>query len=217
MRIAIIILAAGSSHRFGPENKLLAGVGGESLVVHVARNMAAVRLPGARIEVRAVVTGAVDPVALALAALPADVRPLSIENPRSHTGMASSIAAGIASLPPDTAAALIVPGDMPLLTASPVERLLAAFIADGGVRPAHPQRPDGTIAGPVVWPRSRFSGLMALQGDNGGRKLLSNAPRVAVSLDAAELAALADIDTPADLARLAAIVGRPCSIAERKE
>ena len=219
MRIAIIILAAGSSRRFGPDNKLLAEIGGEPLIVRVARTLTAVRVAGAEIEVRAVIAEPVitepamaelkDPVATALAALPDDTRPLLVENPHTATGMASSIAAGIASLPPDAAAAMIIPGDMPLLTAPVVERLLAAFIVDGGTRPAHPLRPDGTQAGPVIWPRQWFAGLMALEGDNGGRTLLSDTLTLAVPLDPAQLAALADIDTPDDLASLAAVVNNP--------
>lgn len=209
MRIALIILAAGASRRFGPDNKLLADIGGEPMIAHVARVLAGVALPGAEFEVVAVTVAHDDPVAKVLEALPVAVGMRLIANPRAAEGMGTSIAAGVASLPPDVAGALIVPGDMPRLTGALMVQLLAAFLADGGARAVHPVRTDGTKVGPVVWPRARFRELMALEGEAGGRGLLDQGPTLGVALDAGGETVLADIDTPADLARLAGVVGKP--------
>jgi molybdenum cofactor cytidylyltransferase len=56
------------------------------------------------------------------------------------------------------------------------------------------------IAGiPAIFPKSRFSNLLALKGDAGARFLLRNpeCPMIAVDFEGGE----ADIDTPEDLAR----------------
>ena len=179
------------------------------MIARVARVLADVKMPGADIEVLAVTVSHDDTVAQVLMALPPAGQPRLVANPRAAQGMGTSIAAGVASLAPDVDGALIVPGDMPQLTGVLIERLLAAFISDGGSRAVHPVLGDGTKAGPVVWPRARFAQLVALEGEAGGRSLLHKAPTLAIALDITDQAALADIDTPADLATLTGVVGKP--------
>ena len=68
MKIALIILAAGASRRFGPGDKLLALVDGKPLVIRTALEMAAVRVPRAAVATIAVIAGSIGPVATALMA-----------------------------------------------------------------------------------------------------------------------------------------------------
>lgn len=197
--IAIIVLAAGASRRFGAQDKLLAEVAGESLINRAVRQLGLVDVPGCELDVVVVVREGsqvgrrLDPEVAA-----GSVR--LVVNPRAEDGMGTSIAQGIASLPAATTAALIVPADMPMLTAEVIGRLIAAFIAGGHDRPAHPVLADGTKVGPVIWPRRFFPQLMALGGEAGGRSLLDGEPTIAVSLDDTDV--LADVDTPSDLQRL---------------
>ena len=193
--IALIILAAGASRRFGTDNKLLAPIEGEPLIVRTIRRIGTASIPGVALELTVVVRDG-DGVARALAGIALRL----VINPRADEGMGTSIAAGIASLGPGVDAALIVPGDLPFISAALLEQLIKAFTADGGTRATHPLLVDGTRVGPVVWPKRLFGALMALEGEAGGRSLLNIEATVGVAL--AEAALLADIDTPADLERL---------------
>ena len=209
MKIALIILAAGASRRFGPGDKLLALVDGKPLVIRTALEMAAVRVPRAAVATIAVIAGSIGPVATALMAMPLQVRPRLILNPAAAEGMGTSIAAGIASLSPSIDGALIVPADMPFLSADLVERLIGSFMAGNGQTPAHPVLEDGTSVGPVLWPRSMFARLMALTGETGGKSLLIGQTTFKIQLTAADQHVLTDIDTHEDLDRAMRTVGKP--------
>ena len=208
MNIALIILAAGASRRFGPGDKLMAAVDGEPMIVRSARRMAAVRVPDAAIATIAVIAASRGPVAAALMGLPPQLRPRLILNPRAADGMGTSIAAGIASLRPDIDGALIAPADMPFLGAALIERLIGSFMAGNGQTPAHPVLEDGTSVGPVLWPRSMFARLMALTGDTGGKSLLIGQTTFKIQLTAADQHVLTDIDTHEDLDRAMRTVGK---------
>lgn len=199
MTIALIILAAGHSRRFGVHNKLLAQFEGEPLIVRTVRRLGQVRSPAGALAVTVVTQSAGDEIAQALKVLKLDTLRI-VANPRAMEGMGTSISAGVASLGAKIEAAIITPGDMPFLTADLIERLVAAFLADGGQRPACPVLADGTPKSPVVWPRRLFASLRALSADEGGRTLLRCEPLCPLGIEGDEL--LDDIDTPADLAAL---------------
>lgn len=110
-------------------------------------------------------------------------------------GMGFSIAAGVAATG-DAEGWLIVPGDMPLLTpatilavASAIEQYPVAFAQHRGVR-GHP----------VGFSAELYSELVALEGDEGARRLLARYPAQAVDVE--DRGVLVDVDTVEDLARL---------------
>jgi molybdenum cofactor cytidylyltransferase len=190
--IATIVLAAGRSSRMAPQHKLLAPTrDNKPMVARVVDNLLAA--PGRPVIV---VTGHRGPeVQAALAGRPVTFVP----SPDWDTGLAASLRAGLAAVPPDARAAIICLGDMPLVTARVLERLVAAYDPDEGrliVAPTH----GGALGNPVLWDRSFFPAMMALTGDRGARALLdSHADQVAtVAMD--DDAVLRDIDTPAQLA-----------------
>lgn len=197
------MLAAGKSRRFGAANKLLAPFEGEALIVRTARRMAAVEAAGHEVWVSAVVDEGDGAAAEAVRAAAIEPGVRIVVNERADDGMGTSIAAGIASLEDGTDAAVIVPGDMPFVSAGLIEALIGAFVADGGIRPAYPVLEDGTQANPVVWPRAYFGMLAALSGDKGGKGLLAGESCCTIVLDDARQAA--DIDTPDDLAALLSV------------
>lgn len=190
MRIAAVLLAAGASTRYGPQNKLLATLQGKALVRHAAEQLAAAGLA----DIVAVTGPDAQQIAAALAGLPVRFT----ANPRFADGMGRSIAAGIAALGQGVDGALIVPGDMPNIRPALIAELVAAFSAHGGERAVFPVTSGGRQSPPVLWPRSLFAELAGLDGPQGGKVILQRSGGIAVPV--ADAGLLTDIDTPDDLA-----------------
>lgn len=180
-RLAIALLAAGRSTRFGETNKLAADLGGRPLLSWAAQ-------AGLDIEAdwRFIVSGPEEPVA-------ADGYKRLI-NADPAQGMASSlrIAAETAEQV-DAAALLILLADVPFVRADHLERLLSAYVEDDG-RPAFSILPDGVPQPPALFPASSFAALQALEGNKGARGLANDASLIETTAES-----LLDIDTPADL------------------
>ena len=174
----------------GGPNKLVATIGG----VPLARIAAEAAL-GASVSSVTVVTGhRPDAVRDALAGL--DVA--FVHNPDHADGLSTSIRAGIASLAPDTDAAIILLADMPGVTAATLDRLIAAFDPAAGALIVVPTF-DGKRGNPVLWSARFFPDLMAVHGDTGGRHLIGANPDAVVEVEIGPAVAL-DIDTPEALA-----------------
>ena len=184
--IAAIVLAAGRASRMGA-NKLLVELDGEALVRHAVRAARA-------IGPVTVVTGH---DAKDVRAALADLDVACVHNAAYATGMASSIAAGIAACAADADGALICLGDMPRVTSAHLARLVAAFAGPSSiVAPTC----HGRRGNPVLWGRDHFAALAALAGDTGARALLATHAVTWIALD--DPAILVDVDTPDALAAL---------------
>lgn len=201
VRLAAVVLAAGSSTRFAGGSKLLAEVAGRPLIAWTV---------GAFVASRAaeviVVTGP-DPQAVetALAGLPVRF----VHNPEHLAGMGGSIAVGISALEHEVSGALICPGDMPGVTAELADHLIAAFEATGCDRIIRPILPDGSPGHPVLWPRRLFPRLAQLTGPEGGRQLLRELGRDVERVAWSEPSAALDIDTVEELERYRAAKQEP--------
>jgi molybdenum cofactor cytidylyltransferase len=114
-------------------------------------------------------------------------------------GQASSIRVGIAALPPDTEAALIVLGDQPLLPPEIIPALVAA-LARTGKAIAAPRYRDGR-GNPVLFARATFPELLAIAGDQGARSVLERDPGRVALVDF-DVPMPQDLDTPRDYDRL---------------
>jgi len=162
-------------------------LGGQSLA---ARGIALLRAGGASPIV--VVTGAA-----ALADRPDDV--LSVHNPDWPTGMGSSLAAGLAAVPPGCAAAVVALADQPLVGPESVRRLIAARQAGASVAVACY---DGQPRNPVLISREHWPEVVALAvGDVGARPFLRAHPDLVTRVECADTGRPDDIDSPDDLAR----------------
>jgi molybdenum cofactor cytidylyltransferase len=187
-RVAGLVLAAGASTRMG-ENKMLLEVGDETLL---------------RRAVRGALAGGLDPVVVVLghdadrarrelAALPCRIA----LNGEPARGLGSSLATGVAALPADTDAAVVVLPDMPRVTAEMIAALVARWRDTGA--PLVVSEYGGTVAPPVLYARRLFPELAALDGEGAGKAIIARhrAEAVAVAWPAP---ALLDVDAPADLA-----------------
>ncbi len=190
MSVAAIVLAAGTSSRYRAEDgtvpsKLVAELDGIPLVRHVA--MAALR---SRARPVVVVTGHAE--AEVRAAL-SGVDVLFVHNPRFAEGIATSLRAGLGAVPADAVGALVLLGDMPLVGAALLDRLIAEFERDGpcdAVLPMYEGRPGN----PALLGRTLFLAASRLEGDEGARRLLAGTKvrEVPVHDDAVTV----DIDQP---------------------
>jgi molybdenum cofactor cytidylyltransferase len=187
--IAAVVLAAGLARRMGRQ-KLLLQLQGKPVVRWAVERVA----PHAGEVV--VVTGQ-DDVAIREALAGLAVR--FAVNPTPQAGQGSSIAVGVAALPPWTRAALIALGDQPRLPDAVVPALLAAFARSG--RPIVAPVYRGTQGTPVLFASEVFAELRALTGDAGARAVVNAQPE-RVERVSFDLAMPPDVDTPEDFARL---------------
>ncbi|QWG15137.1 molybdopterin-binding/glycosyltransferase family 2 protein [Bradyrhizobium sediminis] len=185
--IAAVILAAGRSTRMGGPNKLLAELGGKPLVRIVTEQALASKASGVT-----VVTGhQAEQVEKALAGLKVKF----VRNPDFAEGLASSVKAGIAAVPQNADGAVICLGDMPLISADLIDRLIEAFAPDRGNLIAVPVS-DGRRGNPVLWSRRFFNELMTLDGDIGARHLIAKHSEAVAEVPVEGHGAFLDIDTP---------------------
>jgi molybdenum cofactor cytidylyltransferase len=195
-KVAAVILAAGRSTRMGGPNKLLAELGGKTLVRIVAEQALASKAS----EV-IVVTGhqAVE-IEKSLGGL--NVR--FVRNPDFADGLASSVKTGISAVSDAADAAVVCLGDMPLIDAHLIDRLIEAFAPDRGGLIALPVS-AGRRGNPVLWSRRFFKELMTLDGDTGARHLIAKHGEAVAEVPVEGHGAFLDIDTPQALeaARLA--------------
>lgn len=189
--VAAIVLAAGRSTRMGGPNKLLAELNGKALVRIVAEQAVASKASSVT-----VVTGHQAPeVEKALAGL--DVT--FVHNTDFADGLASSVKAGIAAVPANADGAVVCLGDMPLIDARLIDRLIEAFAPDRGNLIAVPVS-DGRRGNPVLWSRRFFGELMTLDGDIGARHLIAKHAEAVADVPVEGRGAFLDIDTPQALA-----------------
>lgn len=192
-----VVLAAGASTRFGMPKQLYRWKG-LSFLQHALNH--ATEVSAGRVVV---VTGAhagklsklVDDRGIALA-----------HNAGWQSGMGSSIRVGIAALPTDCLAALIMPCDQPLVDAQDLGDLVRLWreAPDQAVASAY----SGTFGIPAVVPARLFPALVRLRGDSGAKDILrSEGGRLRMlELPAAHL----DIDELADTSELARRAGNGC-------
>ncbi len=191
-RVAAVVLAAGESRRFGPENKLLADVGGAPLVRRVVD---AVKQGG--ISEIVVVTGHdAGAIEKALHDLPVQFQ----YNANWERGMGTSIAAGVAALGIDVDGSFVIPGDMALLSPNLIGKLFDVFEEVGGGSIVVPVTTRREQRNPVLWPRKYFSELAALDGAEGAKKLLAKLAASSRRMTISDELLFGDVDTPDDLA-----------------
>jgi molybdenum cofactor cytidylyltransferase len=192
-----ILMAAGRGRRFDPagaRNKLLQVLpSGEPVVVASARKLLA-----AMPRVVAVVPPSDGGVAALLARLGCEITVCA----DADSGMAASLVHALyhslryslsaAGEPPD--AWLVALGDMPHVAPSTLAALRDALAAGAPiVAPVH----EGRRGNPVGFGRAHLDALLALQGDQGARRLLQTCPVTEVAVQ--DRGIFLDIDTPADL------------------
>ena len=203
MRLAALVLAAGASRRAGGIDKLLArDRDGTAMIVRTVAS--ALRSQAA--EVIVVLGDNAAPLATALAAanLHPDPRLRLVHADDHDEGLSASLRCGITVASDGRAdGALVCLGDMPLVRAATLDRLLAGFDRDAGAVAWVPTV-DGQRGNPVLWHGGLFAALRALSGDRGGRLLLAQHASRVREVPVDDPGVLEDFDTPDRLAVYAA-------------
>lgn len=186
-----VVLAAGTSDRYGDRNKLLESIEGNPLVRHAASTVTSSLVAG----VTVVVGHEAERVAAAVDGLDVELR----HNPDYEAGQSTSITAGIESARAhDADAVLFALGDMPRVAVGTVDTLVRTY--DTGVADAVAAAYRAERGNPVLFDRQYFDALAAVDGDVGGRAILLDDPD-AVAVETDDPGVLYDVDRPADRRR----------------
>lgn len=184
-----VVLAAGTSTRFGDRNKLLESSGGAPLVRRAARPL----LAGYLTDTVVVAGHEAERVREALAGVGVRVA----ENPDYGEGRSTSVRTGVDIAERCGADAVLVAlGDMPSVSAETVARLVATY--ETGEYSALAAAHRGERGNPVLFDAAHFDALCSLSGDVGGREILLTAEESAlVEMD--DPGVRRDVDRPGDL------------------
>ncbi|GAB5467050.1 MAG: molybdopterin-binding/glycosyltransferase family 2 protein [Rhodospirillales bacterium] len=193
-KVAALVLAAGQAKRMGA-NKLVQDLSGKPLVRHAVEAALASRAAPVIL-----VTGHErEAVEEALEGL--DL--LSVHNRNFAAGLSTSMKRGLAALPDDCDAAVVLLGDMPRIDAGVIDRLIASFNPLEGRAICLPTF-QGQRGNPVLLGRQFFSEAQTVEGDQGARELLREYGEWIAEVPIEDAAILLDVDTPAALAAVRA-------------
>ena len=184
-RVAGVLLAAGAGSRLGTP-KALVEVAGVRLVDRGAGLLRA---------------GGADPVVVVTGAAPVTLPGvITVFNPDWATGMGSSLAAGLRSVPDDCAAAVVALVDQPLVGPAAVRRLIGAHASGAAVAVA---AYHGRPRNPVLLAREHWAEVIDLAAsDTGARPFLRAHQELVTLVECADTGQPDDVDTQEDLARL---------------
>lgn len=184
-----VVLAAGESTRYGESNKLLAEIDSTPLVRHAAKTLVESSVDG----VTVIVGHESERVRAALEGLPVEIR----ENADYEAGQSTSVRDGVqAARDHDADAVLVALGDMPAVDAASIDLLLEAY--ERGVSDILVAACDGRRGNPVLFDERFFDRLRDIEGDVGGRGLLTERFG-ARGVETGDTGVLRDIDRQADI------------------
>ena len=190
-----IILAAGASSRMGRTKALLPSGNGQSFL---GRLVAALREGGAD-PIAAVVGHAAAAIEDSAARDGLEVRLVS--NPVPDRGQLSSLLVALDVFDEAlTEAVVVIPVDLPLVSADTVRRLIAAWRSTAAPI-ARPSR-DGRHGHPVLFAARLFAELRAANPGVGAREVVRAHAADILDVPVDDMGAFDDIDTPEDYARL---------------
>lgn len=188
MKIAILILAAGSSSRMKRPKQLLE-VKDKTLLSLVIENA---------LQSKATTTYCV--LGAHAQRIKKSISPYKVQtviNANHKKGLSSSIAKGILHLQPfNYDAVLILLGDQPFIETKFIDTLIDSYVQ----QPNHISAASypNKIGVPAIFPKQYFENLLKLKGDKGAQELL-NSDIKSITLITNTLA---DIDTPDDYEKL---------------
>ncbi|NPV70397.1 MAG: nucleotidyltransferase family protein [Firmicutes bacterium] len=122
-------------------------------------------------------------------------------NPDYHSGMSTSLRAGLAAAAGRAKVVVFCLGDQPLVTGAIIRRLAEAYLGTTPLPLIVAPRCAGQRGNPVLIDERLFPELLKLTGDVGAREVVEAHLGEAVLVDSGP-EVLVDMDTPEDLAQL---------------
>lgn len=206
MRVAIVLLAAGTSSRTAQSgsHKLLAEFDGIPLL----RQMAITARQSNACSVTVVLGHRHEALERVLEGL--DI--VRVVNANHESGMASSIAYGL-SVPQAQGAdgVMVMLADMPKISSEHLNQMIATFEHTGRLAVVRAVA-EGKPGNPVILPRAMFEDLSRLEGDVGARDLINASGLQIIDVELGS-AALMDVDTPEAIASAGGVLAKPSSVA----
>ena len=188
MTTPILLLAAGSASRMRGGDKLLEDVHGAPCLQVMAKRALATGQP-----VLVTMPSLNHPRAACLTGLELSV----IEVPNADLGMSRSLQRGVAALPNNAKAVMILPADMPDITTDDMNEMLDAFVVTNATA-MRATTQDGATGHPTLVGMNLFEQFQKLTGDKGANAILSalgdSLMLHALKGDRARI----DLDTPED-------------------
>ncbi len=128
----------------------------------------------------------------------------AVFNPNAHLGQSEAMKTGIKAVDQETKAYLFMVGDQPYIKPEIIDRLIAVY-REGKARIVVPTYKSKNTS-PVLFDASYKAALLTIEGDEGGRRIISTQKeRIAfVAMD--DIAMLEDIDSMESYQRLIAAI-----------
>ena len=200
LRLSAVLLAAGEGSRLGGRPKALIHAAGETLL---QRNLRLLRDVG--VDEVVVVTGHYrDDVAPALAATSAelaDLRITEVTQPEASHSQPESLRLAIKGFTLQPDATLVLPVDMPLLTRADIVALIGAYKHAPEMIEFVGPNVGGRPGNPVLFSNRIAARIAGGEGDFGSGAWRHASPDWVLEWQTDNPHYVADIDTPADLAR----------------
>ena len=186
LRVGCVVMAAGSSQRFGC-NKLEARLHGKTLLDRALDAASSPSLDAVVVVTRGAAAGEARQRGFRV-----------VVNDRPEEGLSRTVRLGTEALE-DCDGILYLVADQPLLSAETVERVVSRWRKTPGaiVGASH----DGKRGNPCLFPHALFPELKKLKGDCGGTAVIRAHADLLELVEASEVE-LSDVDTPETLAAL---------------
>ena len=186
--ICLIVLAAGSSTRFG-RNKLLEKIYGYTLIEKVVKSAVSSKAE----EVIVVLGHEAQKIREALSN--SDCKFVFNENFRE--GQSSSVKVGVKSVMKYADAIMVLPGDIALITPKTIDMVIEDYVRSK--RPVVVASHEGQLGHPILFDRCLFSEVMQINEKTKGLKAFVNRHRNLINnVETGSVEVLIDVDTKED-------------------
>ncbi len=191
--VGAIILAAGSSRRFGDDKRKATLQNGNMLIENTI-NIAAKTLDSVLVVLRFGDRAFADELDSKI-----NIPGISyFLAPDSAKGMAHSLSNAIQKAV-GMDAAMIFLADMPYIKEETITKLINTYNANQDLKPIVIPTSSGTPGHPVVFDKAYFSEIQSLEGDRGARPVVDAHPDKLIPVEIDDSGILRDIDTLDDI------------------
>ncbi|MDO4306235.1 MAG: nucleotidyltransferase family protein [Eubacteriales bacterium] len=188
MKLALIMLAAGNSRRFG-SNKLLYSVGGKAMYLRILETLmkAKERMEKGEISCSITVVTQYQEIGRAASEMGAEV----VYNPYPENGISSSLQLGLKANT-NADACLFTVSDQPWLTEETIWGLIQKFlVSDKGIACLES---GGRPGNPCIFSKDYYRELLALEGDTGGKRVINAHMEDVLMIPVIDARQLVDLD-----------------------